>query len=119
MIKTLVTNVKNRMTTRFKFEAPYVFIHGRNGSGKSAVIHSLELACFSQVYDAAGKDVKLAKHLDLMMAEGGTVRASILTNDFDKYEYRGQTAGYRNAGRSGQAARRLPASPVEDGRSGR
>ena len=97
MIKTLVTNVKNRMTTRFRFEAPYVFIHGRNGSGKSAIIHSLELACFSQVYDAAGKDIKLAKHLDLMMAEGGTVRASILTNDFAKYEYRGQTAGYRNA----------------------
>ena len=97
MIKTLVTNVKNRMTARFRFEAPYVFIHGRNGSGKSAVIHSLELACFNQVYDAAGKDIKLARHLDLMMAEGGTVRASILTNDSAKYEYRGTTAGYRNA----------------------
>tara|TARA_R100001510_G_scaffold19527_1_gene17025 strand:+ start:10815 stop:11795 length:981 start_codon:yes stop_codon:yes gene_type:complete len=97
MIKKLVTNVKNRMTASFRFETPYVFIHGRNGSGKSAVIHALELACFNQVYDAAGKDIKLARHLDLMMAEGGTVRASILTNDFGKYEYRGTTAGYRNA----------------------
>ena len=96
MIKTLVTNVKNRMTTRWKFEQPYVFIEGRNGAGKSSIIHALELACFNQVYDASGKDVKLKRHIEFMMAEGKDVTASILTNDFMKYEY-GDAAGWHNA----------------------
>ena len=96
MIKTLVTNVKNRMTTRFRFESKYVIVNGRNGAGKSALIHALELACFNQVYDAAGKDIKLKRHIEFM-TEGATVTASVLTNDFAKYEYRGETAGYLNA----------------------
>lgn len=95
MIKTLVTNVKNKAELRWRFEVPYVLIHGRNGAGKSSLIHGLELACFGQVFDAAGKDVKLKRHIDLM-GSGEVIRSAILTNEFEKYEF-GDAAGYRNA----------------------
>jgi len=97
MIKTLVTNVKNKLETRWRFEVPYVLIYGRNGAGKSSIIHGLELACFNQVFDAAGKDVKLKRVINQMGYKGDEVRASILTNDFAKYEYGSGQAGYRNA----------------------
>lgn len=97
MIKTLVTNVKNKLETRWRFEVPYVLIYGRNGAGKSSIIHGLELACFNQVFDAAGKDVKLKRVINQMGDKGNEVRASILTNDFEKYEYGSGQAGYRNA----------------------
>ena len=95
MIKTLVSNVKNKAEQRWRFEAPYVLLHGRNGAGKSSIIHGLELACFGQVFDAAGKDIKLKRHINFMGTHEG-VRAAILTNDFLTYEY-SDPAGYINA----------------------
>ena len=49
-----------------ELEVPYALLMGRNGSGKSAIVHSAELACFGALYDAAGRDVKskaLVQHI--------------------------------------------------------
>ena len=96
MIKTLVTNVKDAAEQRWRFESKYVLIQGKNGAGKSGIIHGLEMACFGQVYDAAGKDMRAKRYIEFL-GSGGEVRASILTNDLHKYEYGAKTAGYLNA----------------------
>ena len=50
------SNVKGDIN--LNLESPYVLVHGRNGGGKSAVVHSVELACFGEVRDAAGRTMK-------------------------------------------------------------
>lgn len=55
------SNVKGNID--IKPGSPYVLLHGRNGGGKSAVVHSVELACFGEVRDAAGRDIKASNQL--------------------------------------------------------
>ena len=88
MIKTLVSNIKTQnMEFRHRFQAPYVLLTGRNGSGKSGLIHALELAVFGQVYDAAGKDIK-SKGLVAMLTSGGEpVVAQAMTTDNMRYDF--------------------------------
>ena len=58
------SNVKGFVNV--ELETPYALLTGRNGSGKSAIVHSAEQACFGALYDAAGRDVKskaLVQHI--------------------------------------------------------
>ena len=87
MIKTLVTNIKRDTDMRHRFTHPHVLFIGDNGSGKSALVHGIELACFGQVYDAAGKDIKLKRHLEFMVGDNEEVNASILMADCEAYRY--------------------------------
>ena len=56
------SNVKGDIN--LNLESPYVLVHGRNGGGKSAVVHSVELACFGEVRDAAGRTMNHHGHHD-------------------------------------------------------
>jgi hypothetical protein len=62
------SNVKGHID--IKLQAPYVLLHGRNGGGKSAVVHSVELACFGEVRDAAGRDMKAKHHVEHVARPG-------------------------------------------------
>ena len=61
-LKSLRSNVKGNIEVTF--DSPYVLVTGANGSGKSAIVHSIELACFGQVRDASGRDSKSKSHLE-------------------------------------------------------
>ena len=87
MIKTLVTNIKRNADMRYRFTHPHVLVLGDNGSGKSSLVHGIELACFGQVFDAAGKDIKLKRHLEFMVGHNEEVNASILLADCESYRY--------------------------------
>jgi len=89
MIKSLVTNVKatDGEDNLFRFKAPYVLVTGRNGAGKSSVMHGLELACFGQVCDVVGKDIKLAKYLEYLSSETHSVHARMLTSEQERKSY--------------------------------
>ena len=56
MIEAIESNVKG--VIQQTFYSKYVAFIGRNGSGKSSYVHSLELALFGAAFDASNKDVK-------------------------------------------------------------
>jgi hypothetical protein len=68
MIEGIYSNVKGPID--LQLTVPYNLIFGRNGSGKSAVIHSIELGAFDTAYDAAGKDVKAKGALEALAPRG-------------------------------------------------
>jgi len=68
MIEAIESNVKGAI--RQTFYSKYVAFIGRNGSGKSSYVHSLELALFGAAFDASNKDVKQKKRLNMMATEG-------------------------------------------------
>jgi|5B_taG_2_1085324.scaffolds.fasta_scaffold00356_16 hypothetical protein len=68
MIEGIYSNVKGPID--LQLASPYNLIFGRNGSGKSAVIHSIELGAFDTAYDAAGKDVKTKGALEALAPRG-------------------------------------------------
>jgi hypothetical protein len=68
MIEGIYSNVKGPID--LQLASPYNLIYGRNGSGKSAVIHSIELGAFDTAYDAAGKDVKTKGALEMLAPRG-------------------------------------------------
>lgn len=69
------SNIKGQIDLRRM--SPYLFVHGANGSGKSAVAHSVELACFGGVSDAAGRDVKQKSLVGHLAPEGEELRAYV------------------------------------------
>ena len=75
MIKTLITNVKQDggEDRLYRFKSPYVLVYGRNGAGKSSVMHGLELACFGKVCDVVGKDIKLKRYIEYLSSEDSHV----------------------------------------------
>lgn len=89
MIKTLTTNVKqcDGDDTLYRFKRPYVLVHGKNGGGKSSIMHGLELACFGQVFDVVGKDIKLKKHLNYLTDGDTNVKAQITTSENELWRY--------------------------------
>ena len=92
MIIEIESNVKGKI--KQSFYSNYVAFIGRNGSGKSASVHSLELALFSKAFDASNKDVKQKKRLN-MMAEGCTVFAN--ARDSETIHHLGEDTQYLNA----------------------
>ena len=68
MIEEICSNVKGPID--LQLASPYNLIYGRNGSGKSAVIHSIELGAFDTAFDAAGKDVKAKGAVELLAPRG-------------------------------------------------
>ena len=56
---------------------PFLLVHGPNGSGKSSVAHSIELACFGGVSDAAGRDVKQKRLVQHLAPEGEELRSHV------------------------------------------
>ena len=69
------SNVKGDI--RLNLESPYVLVHGRNGGGKSAVVHSVELACFGEVRDAAGRTMKQKGRVMHLSSEEDDLRAEV------------------------------------------
>ena len=63
-IMRVVSNLKNCST--IAPEGQYVFIEGRNASGKSAVVHSIEYALTGLISDAAGRDIKTKQYVDTL-----------------------------------------------------
>ena len=72
------SNVKGRV--ELNLEHQHVIVHGRNGGGKSAVVHSVELACFGSVRDAAGRDMKQKSLVQHVAAPGEELRAHVTFN---------------------------------------
>ena len=68
MIEAIYSNVKGRID--LQFASPYNLIYGRNGSGKSSIIHSIELGAFDTAFDAAGKDVRSKADLRFLAPRG-------------------------------------------------
>tara|TARA_R100001510_G_C7643072_1_gene200611 strand:- start:398 stop:1390 length:993 start_codon:yes stop_codon:yes gene_type:complete len=68
MIEGIYSNVKGHID--LQLESRYNLVWGRNGSGKSAVIHSVELGAFDTAFDAAGKDVKAKGALEALAPKG-------------------------------------------------
>ena len=89
MIKTLITNVKQDggEDRLYRFKSPYVLVYGRNGAGKSSVMHGLELACFGKVCDVVGKDIKLKRYIEYLSSEGSTVYSRIHTSENERLSY--------------------------------
>ena len=69
------SNVKGDIN--IKLGSPYVLLHGRNGGGKSAVVHSIELACFGEVRDAAGRNMKAKHHVAHVAKPGEELEAHV------------------------------------------
>jgi len=92
MIEAIESNVKG--VIQQTFYSKYVAFIGRNGSGKSSYVHSLELALFGAAFDASNKDVKQKKRLN-MMATGGPVFAS--ARDSETTHHMGAGTEYLNA----------------------
>ena len=68
MIEAIYSNVKGGID--LQFASPYNLIYGRNGSGKSSIIHSIELGAFDTAFDAAGKDVRSKSDLQFLAPRG-------------------------------------------------
>jgi len=68
MIEAIYSNVKGKID--LQFASPYNLIYGRNGSGKSSIIHSIELGAFDTAFDAAGKDVRSKADLRFLAPRG-------------------------------------------------
>lgn len=83
MITKVTSNVKGRGTQTFN--SKYVLLHGGNGSGKSSLVHALELSCFKCVHDAAGKDIKVKRHLNYLSPVGvDGVEAAVMLDTGDR-----------------------------------
>jgi len=74
-MKRIQSNVKGHID--IKPCSPYILLHGRNGGGKSAVVHSIELACFGEVRDAAGRNMKAKRHVAHVAAPGEDLEAHV------------------------------------------
>lgn len=79
MINRIVSNVKGFQDQ--SLESPYVVFLGNNGSGKSSLIHSIELALFRQVSDAAGRDHKVKHQLQNLAATGEDLSSRVFFAD--------------------------------------
>lgn len=75
MIDEIHSNVKGRID--LSLHSPYNLIIGRNGSGKSAIMHSIELAAFDTAFDAAGKDVKQKGALERLAPRGAKLHSTL------------------------------------------
>ena len=101
MITKIKSNIKGPINQTF--DSSYVAFIGDNGAGKSSYVHSLELALFSQAFDASNKDVRQKARLNMMTASGDQYSGyddgvySIATIDGDKDELFSRPTGYLNA----------------------
>jgi hypothetical protein len=84
MIEAIYSNVKGNID--LQFASPYNLIYGRNGSGKSSIIHSIELGAFDTAFDAAGKDVRSKADLRFL-APIGTELFCHLTVDGEEVDW--------------------------------
>jgi energy-coupling factor transporter ATP-binding protein EcfA2 len=79
-LKSIRTNLKT--TVDYETHEPdgqYLFIHGPNASGKSALVHSIEYALTGVVTDAAGRDIKQQQYLDAL-ANGPTAQVEVIVS---------------------------------------
>ena len=79
MIRKVVSNLKNSAPVTTEFDSKYVLFKGHNGSGKSRLVHGVELGAFDCVVDAAGKDVKSKTHLNATLTDADEAEAAVLT----------------------------------------
>jgi len=78
----------------------YVFVHGPNGCGKSAIVHSIEYALTGLVADAAGRDIKAKSHVNTL-ANGAEARVEV---EFDGATHNGKKPRYNNVVAEAMAA---------------
>jgi len=63
-IMKVMSNLKNCSSTAP--EGQYVFVQGKNASGKSAIVHSIEYALTGLISDAAGRDIKTQQYANTL-----------------------------------------------------
>tara|TARA_R110000824_G_scaffold305107_1_gene492933 strand:+ start:2552 stop:3616 length:1065 start_codon:yes stop_codon:yes gene_type:complete len=91
VITRIVSNVKGFQDQTL--ESSHVVFLGNNGSGKSSLIHSIELALFRQVSDAAGRDHKVKHQLQNLAATGEDLSARVFfDNDTNRRWITGSTS---------------------------
>jgi len=79
-IKSIRTNLKTNVDYEtHEPDAQYLFIYGKNASGKSALVHSIELALTGMVTDAAGRDIKQQVYLDAL-ANGPKAQVEVIVS---------------------------------------
>lgn len=75
------TNLKNTSPT-YETEHHRVLVMGKNGSGKSAIVHTIEYALTGFIMDAGGRDIKAPGYLDTMARDAhAAVQVDLLQAD--------------------------------------
>lgn len=100
MIRSINSNLKGMKET-LRFESEYILLLGKNGSGKSTVVHAIELALTGAAADMAGKDVKLKSRLRHLLPahyeEDSKLFACAVMGNGYQYDYGGwRFAPYRH-----------------------
>jgi len=81
-------------------ESRYIFLHGPNGCGKSAVVHSIECALTGLVADAAGRDIKSKAYIHTL-ANGPEAHVEVF---HEGVAYNGRKPRYHNVVADAMAA---------------
>jgi energy-coupling factor transporter ATP-binding protein EcfA2 len=81
-------------------EGNYIFLHGPNGCGKSAIAHSVEYALTGQIADAAGRNIKSKAYVNTLAHEP-TAEVEVL---LDGMAHNGTRPRYNNVVADAMAA---------------
>lgn len=81
-------------------EGNYIFLHGPNGCGKSAIAHSVEYALTGQIADAAGRNIKSKAYINTLAHEP-TAEVEVL---LDGMAHNGTRPRYNNVVADAMAA---------------
>ena len=81
-------------------EGNYIFLHGPNGCGKSAIAHSVEYALTGQIADAAGRNIKSKAYVNTLAHEP-TAEVEVC---FEGVPYNGTRPRYNNVVADAMAA---------------
>lgn len=94
------SNFKNLPPTVRIEEGNYIFLHGPNGCGKSAIAHSVEYALTGQIADAAGRNIKSKAYINTLAHEP-TAEVEVL---LDGMAHNGTRPRYNNVVADAMAA---------------
>ena len=81
-------------------EGNYIFLHGPNGCGKSAIAHSVEYALTGHIADAAGRNIKSKAYINTLAHEP-TAEVEVC---FEGVPYNGTRPRYNNVVADAMAA---------------
>lgn len=97
---TIRSNLKNLPPVGRIEESAYIFLHGPNGCGKSAIAHSIEYALTGHIADAAGRDIKSKAYVNTL-ANGPEAQVEVV---FEGRPHTGSNPRYLNVVADAMAA---------------